>query len=118
MEFTHTLDLDLLPYSPPQAAIFPIAYRELSMPPLHRTAVIIALVHIHMSLYQINQHLADKAATTTPRPGSLDNGQPTRCCHIDNGVATKPGPEPEPSPSPAKALYQGPAHVSSKPEPR
>ncbi len=52
MEFTHTLDLDLSSYSPP--AIFPIAYRELSMPPLHRTAVVNALVHIPMSLYQIN----------------------------------------------------------------
>jgi dynein heavy chain 1 len=68
MEFTHTLDLDLSSYSPP--AIFPIAYRELSMPPLHRTAVVNALVHVHMSLYLINQRLSRRQGRynyVTPR---------------------------------------------------
>jgi len=68
MEFTHTLDLNLSSYFPP--AIFPIVYRELSMPPLHRTAVVNALVHVHMSLYQINQHLSRRQGCynyVTPR---------------------------------------------------
>ncbi|KAI9513146.1 dynein heavy chain protein 1 [Russula earlei] len=68
MEFTHTLDLDLSSYSPP--AIFPIAYHELSMPPIHRTAVVNALVYVHMSLYQINQRLSRRQGRynyVTPR---------------------------------------------------
>ncbi|KAN0138520.1 Dynein heavy chain and region D6 of dynein motor domain containing protein [Lactarius tabidus] len=68
MEFTHTLDLDLSLYSPPSN--FPIAYRELSMPPIHRTAVVNALVYVHMSLYQINQRLSRRQGRynyVTPR---------------------------------------------------
>ncbi|KAH9046427.1 dynein heavy chain protein 1 [Lactarius hengduanensis] len=68
MEFTHTLDLDLSVYSPPSN--FPIAYRELSMPPIHRTAVVNALVYVHMSLYQINQRLSRRQGRynyVTPR---------------------------------------------------
>ncbi|KAF9072690.1 dynein [Rhodocollybia butyracea] len=56
MEFTQSLDLDLSSYNPP--ALFPIAYRELSMPPVHRTAVVNALVYVHSSLHQINQRLS------------------------------------------------------------
>ncbi|KAF8807657.1 dynein heavy chain protein 1 [Phlegmacium glaucopus] len=68
MEFTHTLDLDLPSYNPP--ALFPIAYRGLSMPPLHRTAVVNALVHVHSSLHQINQRLSRRQGRynyVTPR---------------------------------------------------
>ncbi|KAJ7071380.1 dynein heavy chain protein 1 [Mycena amicta] len=68
MEFTNTLDLDLPSYSPP--ALFPIAYRGLSMPPLHRTAVVNALVHVHSSLHQINQRLGRRQGRhnyVTPR---------------------------------------------------
>ncbi|CCL98405.1 uncharacterized protein FIBRA_00400 [Fibroporia radiculosa] len=68
MEFTNTLDLDLPSYSPP--AMFPIAYRELSMPPVHRTAVVNALVHVHQSLHQINQRLSRRQGRynyVTPR---------------------------------------------------
>ncbi|VDB95435.1 unnamed protein product [Peniophora sp. CBMAI 1063] len=68
MEFTHTLDLDLSSYSPP--AHFPIAYRELSLPPIHRTAVVNALVFVHMSMYQINQRLSRRQGRynyVTPR---------------------------------------------------
>ncbi|KAG6866267.1 hypothetical protein C0991_006854 [Blastosporella zonata] len=67
-EFTHTLDLDLPSYSPP--AYFPIAYRGLSMPPLHRTAVVNALVYVHSSLHQINQRLSRRQGRynyVTPR---------------------------------------------------
>ncbi|TFY72237.1 hypothetical protein EVG20_g758 [Dentipellis fragilis] len=68
MEFTHTLDLDLATYAPP--VNFPIAYRELSMPPVHRTAVVNALVHVHLSMYQINQRLSRRQGRynyVTPR---------------------------------------------------
>ncbi|KAJ7102434.1 dynein heavy chain protein 1 [Mycena belliarum] len=68
MEFTNTLDLDLPAYNPPSH--FPIAYRGLSMPPLHRTAVVNALVHVHSSLHQINQRLSRRQGRhnyVTPR---------------------------------------------------
>ena len=57
MEFTNTLDLDLPSYNLP--AHFPIAYQELSIPPLHCTTVVVnALVYVHSSLHQINQQLS------------------------------------------------------------
>ncbi|KAI0033723.1 dynein heavy chain protein 1 [Vararia minispora EC-137] len=68
MEFTHTLDLDLSSYNPPMH--FPIAYRELSLPPVHRAAVVNALVFVHMSMYQINQRLSRRQGRynyVTPR---------------------------------------------------
>ncbi|KAI0961093.1 hypothetical protein AcV7_000287 [Taiwanofungus camphoratus] len=68
MEFTRTLDLDIPSYNPP--ALFPIAYRELSMPPVHRTAVVNALVYVHQSLHQINQRLSRRQGRynyVTPR---------------------------------------------------
>ncbi|KAG1825562.1 dynein heavy chain protein 1 [Suillus subaureus] len=68
MEFTHTIDLDLPSYTPP--ALFPIAYRDLSMPPVHRTAVVNALVYVHSSLHQINQRLSRRQGRynyVTPR---------------------------------------------------
>ena len=55
MEFTNTLDLDLPSYNLPTH--FPIAYQELSIPPLHCTTIMNALVYIHSSLHQINQWL-------------------------------------------------------------
>ncbi|KAK7029674.1 dynein heavy chain [Paramarasmius palmivorus] len=68
MEFTQSLDLDLSTYNPPTH--FPIAYRELSMPPTHRTAVVNALVYVHSSLHQINQRLSRRQGRynyVTPR---------------------------------------------------
>ncbi|KAJ7596607.1 dynein heavy chain protein 1 [Mycena floridula] len=68
MEFTQTLDLDLPSYSPPSH--FPIAYRGLSMPPIHRTAVVNGLVHVHSSLHQINLRLSRRQGRynyVTPR---------------------------------------------------
>ncbi|KAF9015424.1 dynein heavy chain [Cyathus striatus] len=68
MEFTQTLDLDLPSYSPP--ASFPIIYRGLSLPPVHRTAVVNALVYVHTSLHQINQRLSRRQGRynyVTPR---------------------------------------------------
>ncbi|KAF8640937.1 hypothetical protein AX17_000584 [Amanita inopinata Kibby_2008] len=68
MEFTQTLDLDLQTYMPPLH--FPIAYRGLTMPPVHRTAVVNALVHVHSSLHQINQRLSRRQGRynyVTPR---------------------------------------------------
>ncbi|EIW86375.1 dynein heavy chain protein 1 [Coniophora puteana RWD-64-598 SS2] len=68
MEFTHTLDLDLPSYSPPDH--FPIAYRELSLPPSHRNAVVNALVYVHSSLHAINQRLSRRQGRynyVTPR---------------------------------------------------
>ncbi|GBE78470.1 Dynein heavy chain, cytoplasmic [Sparassis crispa] len=68
MEFTRTLDLDVPSYNPP--ALFPIAYRDLAMPPVHRTAVVNALVNVHQSLHQINQRLSRRQGRynyVTPR---------------------------------------------------
>ncbi|KAF8922147.1 dynein heavy chain [Mucidula mucida] len=68
LEFTNNLDLDLSSYVPPTN--FPIAYRGLSMPPLHRTAVVNALVHVHSTLHQINQRLSRRQGRynyVTPR---------------------------------------------------
>ncbi|TFK57575.1 dynein heavy chain protein 1 [Heliocybe sulcata] len=68
MEFTNTLDLDLPTYNPP--ALFPIAYRELAMPPTHRNAIVNALVHVHMSMYAINQRISRRQGRynyVTPR---------------------------------------------------
>ncbi|KAH7883931.1 dynein heavy chain and region D6 of dynein motor-domain-containing protein [Phlebopus sp. FC_14] len=68
MEFTHTLDLDLASYiAPPH---FPIAYRELTLPPIHRTAVVNGLVYVHSSLHQINQRISRRQGRynyVTPR---------------------------------------------------
>jgi dynein heavy chain 1 len=68
MEFTQALDLDLPSYKPPLH--FPIAYRALSMPPVHRNAVVNAFVHVHSSLRQINQRLSRRQGRynhVTPR---------------------------------------------------
>jgi dynein heavy chain 1 len=68
MEFTQTLDLDLPNYNPP--ARFPVAYRELSLPPVHRTALVNALVFVHFSMYATNTRLARRQGRhnyVTPR---------------------------------------------------
>lgn len=68
MEFTSTLDLDVSHYSPPVS--FPIAYRHLSLPPIHRNAIINALVAVHLSMYETNRRLARRQGRfnyATPR---------------------------------------------------
>ncbi|RIA96574.1 dynein heavy chain [Glomus cerebriforme] len=68
MEFTHNLDLDLQNYSPP--ANFPVAYRGLSLPPIHRNAIVNAFVYVHQSLYDINAKLSKRQGRynyVTPR---------------------------------------------------
>lgn len=68
MEFTNSLDLDVSHYVPP--AHFPVAYRQLSLPPVHRAAVINALVHVHLSMYETNARLSRRQGRTnhaTPR---------------------------------------------------
>ncbi|KAL4069341.1 dynein heavy chain and region D6 of dynein motor-domain-containing protein [Scleroderma citrinum] len=68
IEFTRTLDLDLASYVAP--VHFPIAYRELSMPPIHRTAIVNALVYVHVSMYQINLRISRRQGRynyVTPR---------------------------------------------------
>ena len=68
MEFTNTLDLDVAGYVPPAA--FPSAYRQLALPPVHRAAVINALVYVHMTMYETNAKLARRQGRTnyvTPR---------------------------------------------------
>ncbi|CED84986.1 dynein heavy chain cytosolic [Phaffia rhodozyma] len=54
-EFTQTLDLDIATYEAPSD--FPVAYRDLLLPPTHRLAVVNALVYVHQSLYSINARL-------------------------------------------------------------
>ena len=68
MEFTTILDLDLPSYNPP--VHFPIAYRDISLPPVHRAAVVNALVYVHQSLHQVNQRLSRRQGRynyVTPR---------------------------------------------------
>jgi dynein heavy chain 1 len=68
LEFTHNLDLDIQNYSPP--ANFPVAYRSLSLPPLHRNAIVNAFVFVHQSLYDINAKLSKRQGRynyVTPR---------------------------------------------------
>ncbi|CAG8454634.1 4044_t:CDS:10, partial [Ambispora gerdemannii] len=68
MEFTNNLDLDLTSYSPP--ANFPVAYRALSLPPIHRFAIVNAFVFVHQSLYEINAKLSKRQGRynyVTPR---------------------------------------------------
>lgn len=68
MEFTNTLDLDAASYTPPAA--FPVAYRQLSLPPVHRAAVINALVFVHTSMYETNRRLSRRQGRinyATPR---------------------------------------------------
>lgn len=67
-EFTNNLDLDIPTYSPPGS--FPIAYRELAMPPSHRDAIVNAFVYVHQSLYEINAKLSKRQGRynyATPR---------------------------------------------------
>ncbi|GAA5873340.1 hypothetical protein JCM3774_005947 [Rhodotorula dairenensis] len=68
LEFTTALDLDVFGYEPP--AEFPIAYRQLSTPPTHRTAIVNALVHVHQSMSDTNAKLSRRQGRTnyaTPR---------------------------------------------------
>ncbi|KAF7729943.1 hypothetical protein EC973_003356 [Apophysomyces ossiformis] len=68
IEFTKTLDLDVPSYSAP--INFPIAYRNLPIPPSHREAVVNALVYVHQSLYEINAKLSKRQGRynyATPR---------------------------------------------------
>ncbi|KAK4049755.1 dynein heavy chain [Microbotryomycetes sp. JL221] len=68
MEFTNNLDLDIASYTPP--AHFPVAYRQLSLPPVHRSAIVNALVHVHDSMYATNARLLRRQGRTnvaTPR---------------------------------------------------
>ncbi|KAG9099539.1 hypothetical protein FS749_001026 [Ceratobasidium sp. UAMH 11750] len=67
-EFTDTLDLDLPSYAAPLN--FPIAYRQLELPPSHRAAVVNGLVHVHLSLHEVNQRLSRRQGRynhVTPR---------------------------------------------------
>lgn len=67
-EFTSTLDLDVPSYNPPGE--FPIAYRQLNVPPTHRNAIVNALVHVHQTLYDINKRLSRRQGRynyVTPR---------------------------------------------------
>lgn len=58
LEFTQTLDLDSANYVAP--APFPIAYRDLHVPPTHRLAVINAMVFVHQSMQAITAKLAKR----------------------------------------------------------
>lgn len=68
MEFTTTLDLDVANYAAPPS--FPVYYRRLELPPVHRTAVVNALVYVQMSLYDTNTRLSRRQGRhnyVTPR---------------------------------------------------
>jgi dynein heavy chain 1 len=57
-EFTQTLDLDSSSYNAPSP--FPIAYRDLVVPPSHRQAVVNTMVHVHQSMQAITAKLAKR----------------------------------------------------------
>lgn len=68
LEFTNSLDLDAPGFVPP--ADFPVAYRQLQVPPVHRAAIVNALVHVHQSMYATNAKLARRQGRVnhaTPR---------------------------------------------------
>lgn len=68
MEFTQNLDLDSPSYTP--VPNFPVAYRNLPMPPTYRLAIANAFVYVHMSLYEINSRLSKRQGRynyVTPR---------------------------------------------------
>src|SRR5205085_12692079 len=51
-------------------ANFPVAYRCLSLPPIHRNAIVNAFVFVHQSLYEINAKLSKRQGRynyATPR---------------------------------------------------
>ncbi|PWW79978.1 hypothetical protein C7212DRAFT_355935 [Tuber magnatum] len=63
MELTQSLDLDRATYRAPDS--IPVAYRELSLPPSHREAVVNAMVYIHYSLHRFNTKLQKQQNKTT-----------------------------------------------------
>lgn len=68
LEFTQTLDLESPTYTPPTD--FPIAYRDLAIPPSHRQAVVNAMVFVHQSMQNITARLAKRQGKynhVTPR---------------------------------------------------
>lgn len=56
LEFTQALDLDVSSFTPP--IDFPVVFRQLEVPPTHRTAIINACVYIHFSIARMNKTLA------------------------------------------------------------
>ncbi|KAJ3411544.1 hypothetical protein HDV05_002063 [Chytridiales sp. JEL 0842] len=67
-EFTDTLDFDNQTYKPPPD--FPLAYRDLPLPPSYRLAIVNAFVYVHFSLDQLNAKIMKRSIRknyTTPR---------------------------------------------------
>ncbi|KAI9703864.1 MAG: hypothetical protein M1836_007636 [Candelina mexicana] len=54
-DLTHAIDLDRPGFIPPDT--LPIAYRDMSLPPTHREAVVNSMVYIHHSLHRFNMRL-------------------------------------------------------------
>lgn len=67
-EFSQSLDLEVAHYEPP--ATFPVAYRDLALPPNHRVAVNNAFVFVHQSVIETNHRLGRRQGRyshVTPR---------------------------------------------------
>ena len=67
-EFSQSLDLEVAQYEPP--ANFPVAYRDLALPPSHRVAVNNAFVFVHQSVIETNHRLGRRQGRyshVTPR---------------------------------------------------
>lgn len=62
-ELTQSVDLDKSNYNAPDS--IPVAYRELSLPPSHREAVVNSMVYIHYSLQKFNQRLQKQQGRST-----------------------------------------------------
>ena len=55
LELTQSVDLDRPDYIAPDS--IPVAYRDLSLPPSHRDAVVNSMVYVHRSLHRFMQRL-------------------------------------------------------------
>ncbi len=67
-ELTQSVDIDRANYNAPDSV--PVAYKDLSLPPSHREAVVNAMVYVHHSLRRFNariQKQRKKAIYLTPR---------------------------------------------------
>ncbi|KAK4989517.1 dynein heavy chain [Elasticomyces elasticus] len=67
-ELTQGVDLDRNNYAAPDD--IPVAYRQLSLPPSHRDAVVNAMVHVHYSVHRFNHRIRkqqNKITYLTPR---------------------------------------------------
>ena len=62
-ELTQPVDLDRADFAAPDS--IPVAYRDLTLPPSHRDAVVNAMVYVHHSLHRFNNRLLKQQGRVT-----------------------------------------------------